>query len=127
MGPSALIVEDNPAFQDILSHILAHAGYGLIQEADNGNDALDLLTQRTYQLAFLDLQLPGGKSGIDVMTQIRRDIRHNAMYVIIVTANPHMVTSDDQADFVMMKPFDVSEMSMLVERLQDRPRLREVK
>jgi CheY-like chemotaxis protein len=125
MGPSALIVEDTPAFQDILSTILSHAGYEVIEEAFNGNDALKLLTERTYDLAFLDLQLPGGKSGIEVMNQLRQDSRHDNLHIIIVTANPHMVPDNDQADFVMMKPFDVGEMAMLVQRIRESPSSKE--
>ncbi|MEM9952367.1 MAG: response regulator [Chloroflexota bacterium] len=55
---SVLVVEDDPSSSEILEQILEHNGMA-ITTAASAEDALNLLEQTTYDLAILDLALPG--------------------------------------------------------------------
>ncbi|MEL7434739.1 MAG: response regulator [Chloroflexota bacterium] len=55
---SVLIVEDDPSSSDILSQILAH-NHMNVDTASSAEEALELMDQNSYDLAVIDLALPG--------------------------------------------------------------------
>ncbi len=65
-----LIIDDEANLRDTLGRILQRAGYGF-QAAADGSQALDLVHQQVFNLAFLDLHLPG-MDGIQILKEIRR-------------------------------------------------------
>jgi DNA-binding response OmpR family regulator len=66
---------------------------------------------------------PSYISGIDVLHQIRIDKRLTETRVIVVTGHPGLAeTVGHEADAVLIKPVDVSELSELVTRLYPRDR-----
>jgi CheY-like chemotaxis protein len=115
---SALIVDDNWYNRDVFRIALENAGYTVAQ-AENGQEGLDCLAARTYNLLVLDLQMPG-IDGTTVLKQIRGQDQHKTMRVVVVTANPHMATHevDDLADHVMQKPIDVVSFARFTQRLK---------
>lgn len=115
---SALVVDDNWYNRDICRIALENVGYK-VTEADHGSVAMNFLEQQTFNLTVLDLQMPT-ISGATVLDWIRHSAKHNAMFVIVITANPHMVTDeiDDLADYVMNKPINVMEFAQFVDRLK---------
>ena len=73
--PTALIVEDDPSWQGILSEILQD--YGLeIDCTDNLKDAVEHLRSIPYRLAVVDLSLAGkdhhNQDGLHVLEAVRR-------------------------------------------------------
>ena len=73
--PTALIVEDDPSWQGILSEILQD--YGLeIDCTDNLKDAVEYLRSVPYRLAVVDLSLAGkdhhNQDGLQVLEAVRR-------------------------------------------------------
>lgn len=117
-APTVLIVDDNWYNRDIFRMALENAGYA-ITEAEDGQQALDLLKDNTYSLLVLDLQMPG-IDGNDVLKQVRATDQHKNMRILVVTANPHMATDevDKLADHIMMKPIDVVSFARFTERLR---------
>ncbi len=72
VGPSkgsVLIVEDSKVNQMIASAIIERAGYE-IEVADDGYQALNILSSRRFDVILLDIQLPG-IDGIEVTRKIR--------------------------------------------------------
>ena len=73
--PRALIVEDSPAWQEILSEILADQGLA-VDAADNLEDATDLLRATPHRLAVIDLSLQDNsgqnEDGLRVIEAVRR-------------------------------------------------------
>lgn len=53
-----LVVEDDPDGQDVVNRILRHHGIKF-DNAATGEDALDMVQQRQYTAAVVDLALPG--------------------------------------------------------------------
>jgi CheY-like chemotaxis protein len=66
----------------------------------------------------LDLAMPG-VNGIDVINEISHQTRHEAMPIIVMTANPHMATEEVelQVEFVLCKPIDVQVFTRFAQRL----------
>lgn len=114
---SALVVDDNYYNRDLCRLALEHAGY-LVVEAESGQEAIQLLKTRTFDLLVLDLAMPGG-NGIDVINEISHAPLHEAMPIIVMTANPHMATEEVemQVEFVLCKPIDVQVFTRFAQRL----------
>ena len=101
-----LAVDDDPTALNALRQILIQKGYDVVTAAD-GETAVDLLTRDTFDLALLDVTLPG-ISGYDVCREIRADGRTQEMPVIFLTARGAVVdmTQAEAAgsDLYLVKP-----------------------
>ena len=116
-APSALIVDDNYFNRDLCSLALQFVGYS-VTEATNGQEAVQILTQSTFDLLILDLAMPE-INGVGVIRQISNQPKHRHMSIVVMTANPHMATDEvsTNADFVLHKPIAVEEFAQLARRL----------
>jgi DNA-binding response OmpR family regulator len=113
---SALVVEDNEDIALFVSVVLGHLGFA-VQNAKDGQAALDTLAAAPLDLVVLDLNIPK-ISGVEVMRRIRADERLAATKIVVVSANPHMIDGlDDLADLVLQKPFNYRQLHDLVQRL----------
>src|SRR5579871_7047231 len=91
-------------------------GYS-VEEAPDGNAAIDKVRERRYLLVVSDLKLPG-HSGIDVLREAKRV--ESTLPVILLTAYGSVeeaVTAmkDGAFDFVQ-KPVDLDHLKLLVKR-----------
>src|ERR1700735_459560 len=77
-----LLVEDKAEWRAMLRKALERNGY-TVEEAPDGNSAIDKIRSRRYQLIFSDLKLPGN-SGLDVLRESRRV--EPTLPVILMTA-----------------------------------------
>ena len=70
-----LIADDHPAFRTGLKSVLADNNEGLlidVEEAKNGQEVLNRLTARTYDLIFLDVAMPG-RNGLEILEDIKKN------------------------------------------------------
>ncbi len=74
-----LIVEDNQMNMTLMNDVLNHYNYETIC-IDNGEEAINIINNETFDLILLDIQLPK-VSGFDVLKNIKKDVK-----VIIVSA-----------------------------------------
>jgi CheY-like chemotaxis protein/CheY-specific phosphatase CheX len=81
----ALIVDDDPTSRLLLTRILVRDFGCACAEADNGLDALDLLSRERYDFVVLDLVMPV-MDGLEVLTAIRHDERLKSTPVVVVTS-----------------------------------------
>ncbi len=91
MKVNILVVDDEPAIRDSLRDILEAEGY-FVDCVENGEDALEALKQKTYDLMLLDIRMPG-ISGIEVLqyaSQISPDTK-----IILLTAHGTLETAMD--------------------------------
>ena len=78
-----LIVEDNLLFRQSLKEILQRKFPAMIiDEADNGNDALQNISQHLPHLIFMDIKLKG-ENGLSLTKKIKND--HPEITVIVIT------------------------------------------
>ena len=79
-----LIVEDNAPFRQSLREMLCEQFPTMrVEEAEDGEDALDKLETLSPHLVFMDIKLPG-QSGLEVTKTIKA--RYPEVRVIILTS-----------------------------------------
>jgi len=82
-----LIVEDDFINQKVVSKILGKMGYH-VDIVNNGVEALSILEKQSYDLIFMDIQMPE-MDGFETTTQIRNNptINQRSNVIIAMTAN----------------------------------------
>ncbi len=105
-----LIVEDEPAMRKGLQDNLEFEGY-LVDTADNGTDGLQMLLNNSYNLALLDVMMPG-MSGLDVCKNARA--KGLKTPIIMLTAKAEEIDKilglEFGADDYITKPFSLREL-----------------
>ncbi|NQW94212.1 MAG: response regulator [Polaromonas sp.] len=109
--PKILIVEDEPAIQELLRLNLTRAGYEPLLTS-NHVKALSLLAQWRPQMVLLDWNLPD-YSGLELVRNIRQ-LYANDVYLIMLTARDNerekIQAFDAGVDDYLTKPFHVREL-----------------
>jgi two-component system chemotaxis response regulator CheY len=80
-----LLVDDQPLIRKIVRDILAQLGYMNVEDAENGQDALEKLKAKKFDLIFLDWNMPV-MQGIDVLRELRKMPAYKDTPVIMLTA-----------------------------------------
>lgn len=78
-----LIIEDDTQLQKAYQKKLTLEGFTVLQ-ATTGQQGLSLLKSRP-DLVILDIMLPGGLNGFDVLEQIRRDPALQTLPILVLT------------------------------------------
>jgi DNA-binding NtrC family response regulator len=111
-----LLVEDKTELRAMLRKALERSGY-TVDEAPDGNVAIDKVRSRTYQMVLSDLKLPG-HSGIEVLREAKK--ADPTLPVILVTAYGSVeeaVTAMKEGAFdFIQKPVDLDHLRLLLER-----------
>jgi two-component system, sensor histidine kinase len=112
-----LLVEDNEMNRLVATNSLAHLG-AIIEEAENGAIAIDILKRRNFDLVLMDLQMPV-MSGLEAIQIIRQQLKLSTP-VIALTANAfkNEIERCIQAgmnDYVT-KPFDEDQLIQVVQK-----------
>jgi PAS domain S-box-containing protein len=119
-----LLAEDTPANQKLVIHVLTKRGH-VVETACNGQQALDLIDQRDFDVNLMDVQMPV-MDGFQATAAIRKlpDPRKARLPIIAMTA--HALKGDDKRcmeagmDAYIAKPLDTRELVRLVESLANR-------
>ena len=80
-GIRILLVEDNKAYSELLSELLALDG-GCIVPVEDAESAIELLEKYTFDAVVTDIQLPG-LDGMALLNHIRSDL--GPIPVILIT------------------------------------------
>jgi two-component system chemotaxis response regulator CheY len=80
-----LIVDDYGTMRRILRNLLGEIGFVHVDEADNGDSALDKLRERNFDLVISDWQMEP-MSGLDLLKAVRADARFRHLPFIMITA-----------------------------------------
>lgn len=88
MNPAGhiLIVDDEASLRQTLARILQRAGFEVTTTA-NGNEALELLSQHSFDLVYLDIRMPE-MSGLEVLQTVHT--KYPELPVILFTAQPDL-------------------------------------
>jgi DNA-binding NtrC family response regulator len=95
-----LIVDDDAAMREGLAETVADLGHRA-RLAASGNDALALVADGGIDAVLLDLRMPGGLDGIEVLRQIRS--RDDAPPVVVLTA---FASADNTIEAMRLGAFD---------------------
>ena len=112
-----LVVEDHGSLCEMLSLYLMRYGYH-VRTADNGETALEILSNEEIHLVLLDLMLPR-LDGFAVLKELREKRKGSAPYIIVVSAGASERDRNKVlelgANEYMPKPFH---LTRLLERIQ---------
>ena len=119
-----LLVEDNVINRALATGILEKRGHALVQ-ATNGREAVEFARTETFDLIFMDLQMPE-VNGLEATLQIREKEKTNGQpRTPIVAMTAHAMAGDRQRcldagmDDYLSKPLQKEALLALLERISD--------
>jgi two-component system, NtrC family, response regulator HydG len=115
IAPGVLVVDDDLDWCQNMSDILSDRGYR-VDTAPEGLTALRLLDQQTYDIALLDLKMPG----MDGLTLCREATRRRpAMVAVLITGYPEDILPTEAraagVDQVFPKPVNIPRLLVRIE------------
>lgn len=114
---SVLVVDDEENFLTLLKWFLTERGFD-IETTPSAEESLDLVQQRTFDVALLDIRL-GAADGLSLLESLTE--RQPEMKVIIMTAYPTVSSIrqafDKGASRYFTKPVDLQELSETLKSL----------
>jgi len=118
MSKTILAVDDYPETLEFLQSLLTKFGYE-VTGVGTGEEALDLLVVKKFDLVLLDLMLPR-VDGFEVCRRIKADPTTQNIPVIAITAYdvPDIISRcmAAGANDVVLKPFDVQKLLAVVKK-----------
>ncbi|MDH4149651.1 MAG: phosphate regulon transcriptional regulator PhoB [Betaproteobacteria bacterium] len=116
MAATILVVEDEPAIQELVACNLELAGHRTLR-ADSAEQALKMVHEQLPDLIVLDWMLPG-INGVELARRLRSDKRTQAVPVIMLTARADerdkLAGLETGADDYITKPFSPRELNARV-------------
>ncbi len=89
-----LLVEDNPVNQRVAARMLENQGH-TVRIANDGGEALSILSQEEFELVFMDVQMPG-IDGLKATQTIREREKLTGEHVPIVAMTAHAMRGDQE-------------------------------
>jgi two-component system phosphate regulon response regulator PhoB len=112
MSTSILVIEDEPAIQELVSYTCTSNGFK-VRRADSAGAAQTAIRERLPDLVILDWMLPD-RSGIELLRELRAEERTRTLPVIMLTAKgaegDRVAGLDAGADDYVVKPFSPREL-----------------
>jgi len=113
-----LVADDEESIRWVLSKALSKQGYQ-VDLATNGQQALEMGRQKNYDLAVLDIKMPG-LSGLDLLTRFQEE--RPETLVVIMTAESSMKNAVEAMkrgayDYIT-KPFDLDTLDAIIIKAQ---------
>lgn len=122
-----LVAEDNGTNRLIISKILERAGH-TVDLVENGEEALDMLENKSYDLAILDMNMPilAGLEAVKIYRFTARDKPHLPIIILTATATTEARRECEEAgaDAYLTKPIDAYSLLDVVAQLaatRDKP------
>ena len=81
---TVLVVDDESSILRLLARSLDAFGFATLEVA-NADDALSCMTSNRVDAAILDVRMPGGKSGLELLEALRADPERAGLPVLILT------------------------------------------
>ena len=86
-----VLADDHPIFRDGLKKLLAlEDDFEVVGEAENGQQAVDLVKRLNPDVLLLDLKMPG-MTGIGVLEQLQEEVKHTKVIVLTASEEEHEV------------------------------------
>ncbi len=116
-------MDDEPSARGALVRVLQLRGYEVV-ETDTTQDALAVLEESAIDAAILDVRLPGGDSGLDVLKPLRQHLELKKIPVLVWTG---ALLSDEEewsvtrhGAHLFQKPEGMRSLTNFLDQLLDR-------
>jgi len=117
---SILVVDDEPGMREFLEIMLTKEGY-LVSIASNGEEAIDKIGKESFDLAIVDIQMPG-INGIEVLRQTREK-KYDTTIIMITAFASHESAIEAMKlgayDYIT-KPFKIDEIKLVIKKSLDK-------
>ena len=112
-----LVVDDEPLIRRIIAEELMDEGHE-VEQAENGQDAMDLLQQRSYELIVSDVQMPD-ITGLDLL-RISRDQPEPTPFLLITAFTDKGLEEAfaNGAQAILSKPIDFEQLHAAITRIK---------
>jgi DNA-binding response OmpR family regulator len=114
---SVLVVEDDPELRENLREILVGDGFDVVT-AKSGSDALEFIAQKSFDIAILDLVMPG-LNGLETLLLLRRE--RPQLRAVVITAFSTVENAVEAmrkgADDYLTKPFRTADLLATLKRV----------
>ncbi len=118
-----LIVDDFSTMRRIIKNLLRDLGFNNTSEADDGNTALPMLQNGSFDFLVTDWNMPG-MTGIDLLRAVRADENLSHMPVLMVTAEQkrEQIVEAAQAGVngYIIKPFTAQTLKEKLDKIFER-------
>jgi CheY-like chemotaxis protein len=120
MDNMILIVDDDEQTLILLRQVLKPFGMEILQ-ANDGQQAIDLLEQHTPSIMLLDMLMPH-VPGIEVLEYVAQTPRLDKMYITIISAHKMFAYKDQvtRADNYLVKPIRPKDIREVIQAALDR-------
>ncbi len=112
-----LVVDDEPAQRDLLAGYLKKQGHS-VKTAGNGDEAIRLNSEDTFDLAILDLKMPG-LDGVETMARMKK-IDPTTYFIILTgygTVESAVRAMKLGAYDYLNKPINLDELEIIINRI----------
>jgi len=114
--PRILVVDDDETIRTTMKAILQDEGY-MVDLAGTGKEAIQKTTEKTYNVALLDIRLPD-MEGVELLKLLKDGLPRTRK--IMVTGYPSMQNAisalNKNADAYLLKPVDVEKLLATVKQ-----------
>lgn len=118
-GQRIFLIEDEPTLRSAISRFLRGSGY-VVEAAESGSAALDVLSRQSFDLILLDLRMQG-ITGEDVYETMQATHPEQAQRVVFMTGDLHSAQASRFIRLtgrpVLAKPFTLAELAVRVQQL----------
>ena len=115
-----LVVDDYSTMRRIIKNLLHDLGYANVTEADDGNTALPLLQNGSFDFLITDWNMPG-MAGLDLLKAVRANEKLKKMPVLMLTAEAkrEQIVEAAQAGVngYVVKPFTAQTLKEKIEKI----------
>jgi CheY-like chemotaxis protein len=109
---TVMVVDDEPDMRHLLRITLELAGYGVV-EAAHGEAALEQVRRSPPQIVLTDWMMPRMNGG-ELIERLQAEEATKAIPIVMISGTR---AAQAAADAALGKPFDPSELIVLVDRL----------
>ena len=123
--PRVLVVDDDRPIRNLVTTVLERRELS-VDSAPDGAAALKLIAENEYDVAVVDLMMPG-MNGIELLEHVKRAERHPQTIIVLTASGPGDIRQLDAGAVhaIMRKPFDINELADVVESAAKAGRRRE--
>lgn len=116
-----LLVDDEAEIRQLLTDLLESKGHN-VETAKDGQEALDFIFRKNYDLILLDNQMPI-KSGEELLKDISKIVSRSFKVIFISGAKENLLQLVEEndcyhvVDYVLNKPFSIKNLEEVISQI----------